>query len=358
MNRGLLSLILFCLGLPALALAHTDPPAQQDLSQGMPVAADPDTVTAHLILPEEAQLPVAMTLRPDTLLLGRDAFLELEFNLDEMTTAEDLVQGLEMDEPWFHWDGTSTLKENRILVLPIKIYQINPFKVALGELETPVYLVDLSTESTQETAGIRDPRRWGWNLFTILFGALVATALALLGWWAWTARKVATEKLPQWDVPPPGWMPFCLDLEKLYRGEALSRGESSAYLDRLAALCRRYLAARFRVGAMEMTGPEVKTSCANLGLPAVDTDPFVEILNAVDSHRYNPEPTATDTCRRKTGQLFQAVARVRILPKYTPVDAGQLVEAEQCWSRLSELESELMASSVEDFSPERSGGSR
>ncbi len=323
---------------PLLALAHPDDPAPGaglPPMPAMPVPADPDTVTVRLEFPEDRALPAAVSLARDTLLLGQETLLVLDF--DPVALPDEplsLLDGLEFSQTWLAWDGTATVDPAQPgrLHLPVRVYQINPFRIEAGTANTGVKLVNLRTEGSQETATIRDPRRWGWNLLTILTVAVVLTLLVLLGWWAWTARKVATEEISDWNVPVPGWIQASVDLQNLLTANLLERGDFRGFLDRLAGICRHYLAVRFGIRAVEMTPPEIRAACLALAQPAALTDSFLDILEGLDSRRYDPQPADPEYCRHTAWRFQTAMETARIMPRFTPVPAEDLLAAEKAWA--------------------------
>jgi hypothetical protein len=304
---------------------------------GLPEPAEPDTVTARLVVPAHLPQPVSIAMAPDTLTVGRSARLRLAFPPDAAPVdALAWRDSTAFSAEWIGWDPASEarLTAPDTLVVPVRIYQIDPFRIETGALSTPVVLVDLRTSGLQETATIRDPRRWGWNLFTLLTGAAVLTALLLLAYWLWTAHRVAAEKLPDWDVPPPAWLQAAIGLKELVDEELCDRGQPGPHLDRLASLCRRFLAGRYRVSAVEMTGAEIRAACAERGHAPGEVARFTSLLEKIDSSRYDPVPPSGADCRRRSREFMTAVGRVRILPRFTPVDPAVALAAERAWSAL------------------------
>jgi len=276
---------------------------------------------------------------PDTITLGSDAWLQLEYAAD--TAPVDglhMMDAAEFSQDWIDWNPSAFTgpAQDELLRLPVKIYQINPFRVEAGHQTTQVVLVDFRTSGLQETASIRDPRRWGWNLLTLIVGALLLTALLLLIWWIWTARKVASEKLPDWEVPPPAWLQTSIELKELQEEGLIDRGEGRQYLDRLAGICRRFVAGRFRVGAVEMTGPEIARTCAERGHRQAAVDQFTTLIAEIDSSRYDPESLSVRSCRQRGRAFMAGMADVRIVPRYTPVPAALSLAADSAWAQLTE----------------------
>lgn len=332
---------LLALLLPALAAGQSQSPSLSGPAGGqlpaLPVPAEPDTVAARLVLPEGFPTPAALAFAPDTVTVGSLAELRLVYGRGEAPPdAAALLESAAFSADWIGRDpglGPRVVPGDT-LVVPVRVTQIDPFAVQVGDLTTPVVLVDLRTPDLQETAPIRDPRRWGWNLLTLVLGALLITALALLAWWAWTARRVAGERLPDWPVPPPAWLPAALELADLHDERLADRGEARRHLDSLAGICRRYLAGRYRVGAVEMTAPEIAAACAGVGHASGQVGRFTRLLDLIDSSRYNPEALSPDACRQRSREFLLAVAEARIMPRFTPVPPELDVAARKAWTRL------------------------
>lgn len=335
-----------CLAILALSLGAGTAWSQQvmpgsgpQMPAAMPEPADPDTVTARLVLPEDLPRPASIAFFPDTVTVGSDAFLRLEFQPGQAPVdLTALRQSSEFSQEWIQWNPklkAEAVPEDAV-VLPVKIYQINPFQVELDGLSTQVVLVDLRTEGSQDTASVRDPRRWGWNLWTLVVAGLLLLGLLLLAWWIWTARKVAAEKLPDWQVPPPAWLQSCLELKTLHDEGVLERGQGREYLDRLAGICRRYLAGRFRVGAVEMTGPEISLACAERGYPRQLSERFTLLLARIDTSRYDPDGLSSHACLLRGREFMSGMAHARIIPRHTPVPVDLALAADKAWSQLTE----------------------
>ena len=326
----------------------------------MPEQTKPDTVTVRLLLPEGDPAPVNVAFYPDTITVGSNAILRLQYGSGQ--APQDLAKfraEVEISQEWFQWAGDDLVAESGadFVDFGVKIYQINPFRVEMGSHSSQVVLVDFRTSGVQETAAIRDPRRWGWNLLTLVVAALILTILVLLVWWAWTARKVATEKLPDWEVPPPAWLKSCVELKDLHDDGILDRGLGRDYLDRLAAICRRYIAARYRVGAVEMTGHEIALACAERGHPTTAITRFTTLLEDIDSSRYNPQTPSPNDCRLRGRDFLADMAEVRVLPRFTPVPAAMALAADIAWS---DLEDQLLSGNLsrqdDAYSPDQDGG--
>ncbi len=351
-----LSLVLFMAS--GAALAHEDQPA------AIPAPADPDTVLATVQLPADWPDPLAVQVRPDTLYVGLPAQLRLAFSggalesrLGDMGGAEALADSLvdlSFDQEWLFWDRQDqpARVQGDTLVLPVTVYQINPFQVQAGQAVSPVQLVGLRTEGMDQTARIRDPRRWGWNYLTILLGALAVAVVVVLALWAWTARQVAAETLAQWAAPTPAWLVAGPEICALLDEGLVQRGDGRRFMDSLAGICRRYLASRFAVGAAEMTGGEIARACRQRGFAPADYSPFIDLLNETDAARYNPSPLLATACLETLRRLVQCMDKVRIVPRFTPVAADALLAGEKAWARLQqELPATAAARQETEFAP-------
>jgi hypothetical protein len=334
--------ILLALG-PAVAGAQPPLPGTgsgQAMPMGVPEAAPPDTVVARLDLAEGQPLPKSAAFLADTITVGRDAWLRLEYAGDAVLAGrEEFREVGDFDQDWIGWapGGKARPAGENAVELPVKVYQINPFRVEVGDRSTGVVLVDFRTTGLQETAAIREPRRWGWNLMTLVLGVLLITALVLLGWWAWTARKVVTEQLPDWEVPPPAWLQTAADLQQLQDDRLAESGQERLFLDRLAGICRRYLAGRYRVGATEMTGQEILAACRERGHDPRMVARFTSLLDRIDSCRYDPDGPSAEDCRLRSSEFLTAVAQVRVMPRFTPVPAALARAGQSAWNSLGRL---------------------
>ncbi len=324
-------------GQPPAGGQQRDPAA--GLPPGMTLPAVPDTAVVRLVLPEGQEPPLGLVVRPDSVTVGGNALLRLVFPAGRVPgDPEAFRETAGFSRDWIEWNpGLGPARAaGDTLVLPVKIFQVDPFRIQVDSLLSRVVTVISRVKGLQETAAIRDPRRWGWNFVTLLAGALLLTVLFLLAWWAWTARKVATEKLPDWEVPPPAWLQSSIELKALLEEGLLERGEARRFLDRLAGICRRYIAGRFRVPAPEMTAPEIAAACRSAGYAAGTTAGFTDLLREIDSSRYDPDRLLPADCRRRCREFLAGMSEVRIMPRQTPVPPALLLEAERAWTYLSE----------------------
>ena len=350
--------------LATVALAQADQALPPLTRPGAPAPTPPDTVQATVDLPREWPDPVAVQVLPDTLFIGLPAELRLVFaegriaefvpGPGDAAALADSLQDLNFAEEWVHWDRERLPARvaGDTLVVPMTIFQIKPFRVEAGSSRSAVMTVALRTEGLDEVVSVRDPRRWGWNTLLILLVALGLALLVVLILWAWTARKVATETLVQWHPPRPAWIGAALDLVTLLDRGLVQRGDARAFLDGLAGICRRYLAGRFGIGAAEMTAGEIAHACRGRGFASSRTSPFLGLLEELDALRYDPSPLGRATCLRAARSFLEGMTEVRLLPRYTPVPAGELLAAEKAWARLQEeLVQTALPRDEEEFAP-------
>jgi len=308
------------------------------LPPGMALPAVPDTAVIRLVLPEGQEPPLGLAVRPDSVTVGGNAILRLVFPAGRVPgDPETFRETAGFSQDWIEWNpGLGPARAaGDTLLLPVKIFQVNPFRIQVDSLLSRVVTVISRVKGLQETAAIRDPRRWGWNFLILVAGALMLAILFLLAWWAWTARKVATEKLPDWEVPPPAWLQSSIELKALMDEGLLERGEARRFLDRLAGICRRYIAGRFRVPASEMTAPEIAAACHSAGYPAGTTAGFTDLLREIDRSRYDPDRLLPGDCRRCGREFLAGMSEVRVMPRQTPVPPALLLEAGRAWTYLS-----------------------
>ena len=345
-------------------LAQGGPPADPWTQPGnMPLQnnalamqpAQPDTAVLQLEWPAEFGAPELVTVVPDTVLFGGVAALVLDYRPG---VAVPPVDSLIVTEPWATLAATSQPgfwsrlmgrgnesgpdlaalepPAGARVVLPVHVYRTDPFRVAAGTAVSEVAHVHGRTAGLDETAAIRAPRVFGIALLTLVLMAVVLTLLILLFGWLWNRRKRAGSLLEDWEIPPPAWINASGELSALLAEGYLPRGNGRAFLDGLAAVARGFVADRYLIAAREMTGDEIVRACRVVGYRLELPRRFARLIDGADRRRYDPEPLPVAWCRERAVELFAAMAQVRLLPRFTSVEASRLHRAEQEWARLVE----------------------
>jgi len=204
----------------------------------------------------------------------------------------------------------------------------------VGDVEGPVVQVKGATSDLSETATIRMPGVWATRWWILLLPALLLTVLTMGLWWLWQ-RRMRLAPLDQWAPAAPAWLKASIDLRKLLEGSVPDLDNSRQFLDQLSSICRGYLANRYLIHAGEMTSGEILTHCQLKGHDNRSLRHMVKILQELDHNRYDPEPPAVSWCLDQAGDLLGTINEVRILPRYTFVEADLLVEAESAWTWLN-----------------------
>ncbi len=180
---------------------------------------------------------------------------------------------------------------------------------------------------------VRDPRNLGWYAGRI--GLTVLALAAGVALWLWLRRRLRSGAAAvDRPLPAPGWLAAAIALWRLDEEDLPARGEGRMFLDRLAAILRAYLAARFYLPACESTATELATAIEGSGWPAAPLRDFVALIAAADADRFAPGRIEPARCRADLARAVALISAVRIEPRYTPVAAALRVEAEAAWSGL------------------------
>lgn len=323
----LASALLFLSGLVNEAQAQSQPAAPQ-------VPAVADTALVEISLPEGSPTCLSVAVSNDTLGFGMVGGIKFEFDDPSFQlNAADLKPSA----PWLKLSETQNSSSSGQVVFDLHVYRLNPFRIKVGTVYSPVIFVAGSTSDLSETAAIRMPRTWGPRWWILVLGALVLALMIMGIWWLWR-RRLKLEPLAQWDPAPAAWLNAAIELRQLLENDYPDLDSSRQFLDQLAVITRGYLAGRFGVHAGEMTSGEILVSCQQKGHDSRPLRRMVRILQGLDHHRYNPEAPVVSWCHTQANEFLDTMTDLRILPRYTQVDAGLLVEAEKAWGWLVQPE--------------------
>lgn len=307
----------------------------------------PDTAIVELQWPDGAQQPTALTVVPDTVLFGDVAAIVCEFGAGSgVPAASDISWSADWLVPV---DGVSNEHLDRLaaqarsvagagpgsegaLLIPVRVFRTDPFRISAGA-QSPVIHVRGRTTDLTETAAIRAPRSWGWNLW-MLAGVALAVALLFLLIARLAGRRNRLAALEDWAPPAPAWILAAGRLRALLEARDLERGQAREYLDELASIVRGYAGDRYGIAAREMTGPEIVAACRARGFDVAQPRQFARLVEEADRRRYDPDPVSIDWCREQTSRLIDQMAAVRIVPFQTPVSPEIRIAAEQSWAAL------------------------
>jgi len=306
--------------------------------QGLPTQpAAIDTALVEIVLPEDSPSCLSFFISPDTLGFGIARTLLLDF---AEGAPAPLLADLEVTEPWLQLSPVEEESPPQQLILNIHAYRLNPFRIKVSGVESPVLLVQGTTSDTSETAPVRMPGLWGLRWWLLVLPSLLMALLVMGLWWLWQ-RRLRLEPLQQWAPAAPAWLHASIDLRNLLQTGFPDLHTSRVFLDQLSTICRGFIARRYLVHASEMTSTEILTSCRLKGHDNRSLRRMIGILQELDYNRYNPEAPATSWCRNQANEFLSFMDEVRILPRYTHVEAELLVEAEKAWAWLNQDENRL-----------------
>ena len=280
----------------------------------------------HLVL----DFPEALDAQPEIPLVAGEDWLVAEVSLDPGLLDRLLGRGSSTAPEIGDLPDTP---EGTRFVASFRIYRTNPFLVKAEAFQSPVIQVVGRVDGTSDTAPIRAPRQVPWSPWIIL-GLLALLALILVVARLLWNRGGGKDDWADRAIPAPAWLVAAIDLRDLLANGFLNRGESRPFLDGLAAISRRFVAGRYRIAAQEMTGREITSACGGLGYLSPSPGVFARLIDAVDHHRYNPEAAPPGWCRDQAILFFREIGRVRVLPRYTEVPEGLVVESEIAWKDL------------------------
>ena len=317
---------------------------------GQAVAVVPDTARIAVQPEEGSAQPAAIFVVPDTVLFGDIAAMVCRFPVGSEApgfagfgqdaelsplTEEISAEHLDRLEAWAAKAPYGPATGQNSVMIVFRSYRADPFLVTWGDVESQVVSVRGRTEDLSQTAPIRVPRSWGWNLWTVAGLALVCVLVVLLGWLLWS-RRARHDALTDWELAQPAWITASGRLRSLLESAAVDRGQEREFLNELASIARGFAADRYRIAAREMTGQEIVLACRRLGYRTTVPARLARLVDEADRRRYDPDPVDATWCRQQAVELIEQMAAVRILPRQTNVAAEIRLEADRAWMKLQE----------------------
>lgn len=290
--------------------------------------APPDTLTLSLAGPPDAPAPVLRSAGPDSLIFGGELTVDCAFSEAGPTP----LDSLSVEADWAELLGAEPVEDG--FRLRLRLTRPGPYRLAWGDgpATDQVFHVVGRLGPQDNPVPVRDPRALGWRLGRLLAALLVLIGLGLF--WRRLRRRGREETGEDDPLPVPAWMRAAVDLAALRDGELAARGEGRAFLHELDMICRRFLAERYFIGAVEMTPAEIRAAFAERRLPPVHGDRFASLLADCDRQRFAPVEPGLRDCRARLEQVVDAVAEVRIEARWTPVPPALEREANLAWNRL------------------------
>ncbi len=292
---------------------------QPPVLPGAPAPVVPDTVEAAVVLVTGGTV-TAMAIEPASVGFGGQAAITVTGS--GLAAADSLVL-----PPWLELVEVAAAETDGLTAV-VRVYGVDAFRLRQGDVLSGVVSVDGRGTDGSVTAPVRDPRRPGWNIWTILLILAAVSALVVL----LSRIRRRPRELPM-DRPVAGaaWPAFALGLDAA-RDRLARDGDTRAYVDALATAARGYAADRFRIAGREMTGAEIAEACRRLGYPGTVCRAFGRLVDELDSGRYDRGALTMDYCRERTAALLAAIEPVRL-----PAEPGAESEAaEAAWRRLTE----------------------
>lgn len=343
----------------AVTLAASTAAALPAAGQGLPpgtrggVATTPDTVRIGFTVADSLPAPLALHVLADTVPFGGQ--LAVAWDLAPGVTVAaalpapgdpQLVPSEPATRPWWRpWGAAgAAVPADRLAALPeaggarvvawYRVYRADPFRLDWRGKASPVVTVRGRVSDPANLAAIRDPRPLPWLTPAALALLPLLAALAALVWWWRRRRRPAPPG--DWPLPEPAWLGTAIALRDLLEEGLLERGQTRAFLDRLAGAARQFAAAHYGVPAVDLTGRELAVACAARGHAPDPAAALARLLDGADLCRYDPAEPAPQTCRARVAELLACVAATgRLEPRYVPVAAERRLAGEQAWAEIA-----------------------
>ncbi len=329
-------------------------PGAAGAGQAPGAPAPADTATVLLSGPAAWPAPLAIALAPDSVLFGAETDVVLTFPPGEAALVPgDLVaEGAALAWSGPGRSGTDAGPDrggppDRILRRPARLLAPGAVRLAWrGGGPLPVVgRVGSRLADGRGPADVRPPAPLGWRWWWLPPG-LAALALLLAAAAAGLRRRRAggPRRADDRPLPPPAHLAAAVALAALVREGLPAAGHDRGFLDRLAAIVRRYLAGRFGVPAPRLAAPEVEPALRRRGHRGEVAARFAALLAACDDARYGPARLPAAACERLLAEAIAVLAAARVEARYTPVPDELAARGRRAWRELAEVAADLSAS--------------
>lgn len=319
----------------ALVLGLAATAAAQPRAAPVTAPAPADTVLLSLGAATGAPRPTLTIGERDTLRFGEPFTLTCEFPAGATVLADSVTARADWIAVVAREAGPAPTGAAQRVVLTLRPYRPGPFRLAWeGEaVAGPVRRIAGRLDPAAEPLPVRDPRRLPRSWWLAALGLLLAAIAAVLVW-LWRRQRRAKPDGIDEPLPLPAWLQAAQDLDALLAERLLERGEGRVFLHRLDAAFRRYLAARYRFAALEMTATEVAAALEALRHPAAVRRAAAGILGRCDALRFAPAAALPADGRDLLALVVGEIGARREPLRYTPVPPAVLLESERCWERV------------------------
>ncbi|MCP4292895.1 MAG: DUF4381 domain-containing protein [bacterium] len=295
-----------------------------------PVPAVVDTATIEILFPEPGLEVETIGFPQGPVEFGQPAKLNLGIFESPVPI---LAEEIKTSAPWLKVTSVYKESETKNFIVEFRVYRLNPFIIQLGNHKSPVIEVTGREPDLNQIAAIRMPGIWAQRWWLLVGPLFLLSCIAAAVWWLWRRRQ-KLESLQQWDPAPPAWLNTALEVKKLLHGDHVAGDTVRGFLDNLAVIMRVFLGQRYLVSATEMTSREILDTCRSKGHDSRELRKMVNILQDLDELRYNPQQPSVMVSQQMAMDFINLVKVVRIIPKYTSIDASLLLEAGKAWSWL------------------------
>ena len=297
-------------------LSHSNLPVFQTFSSHTPwfiiafvlLLLIPDRVSA-----QETIRILAHEFYPDAITVGDPVQLWLRIEADENLHIHlypidgDEHKHLEVDKPQIKRitsEDTPTGKAHYEVTYPLRAFAIGshtlpPITIKYtstdgdsGSIQTPPYLFEVRSVKplgTTEMKGIKGPWSVPPNWFLYIFAALLVIVVVGALVFLYLRRRAKPIDL-QLEVAPQR-QPHEIAYEQLNRIEGMNwvaQGEMKIYHTEISHVIRQYIAARYRIPALELTTQEMLDRLRPENIPQALVRQFVNNCDLVKFARYSP----------------------------------------------------------------------
>jgi hypothetical protein len=213
------------------------------------------------------------------------------------------------------------------------VHVIPPFVLSCGlpdgKIQTavadsiPITVVSVIEDEATDIRDLKGPADipettpwYVWAGLAALFAGFALAALYLYRRWRRKERQPA-------PAPAPGRLPHEIaleELDQLARAGLLAQGQVKQHYTVLSEILRRYLAARYRVNAMEVTTSELMEALGRVDVSIAHRQPIADLLRTCDLVKFAKFIPETE---RQKASIEEAAALIESTKQTVPLEAPQ-----------------------------------